>query len=77
MRLKKELLPDRWTWWRIAERSWLNPLDPEFARQYGGRWNPPDSYAFAQTSDPVVGFAGGGASFLLAIWTFWRRRKRG
>ncbi len=34
-------------------------------------------YAFAQTSEPVVGFAAGGASLLLAVWTFFRRRKRG
>ena len=39
-----ERLPDRWTWWRIAEQSWSNPLDPEFARQRGGRWNPPHSF---------------------------------
>jgi hypothetical protein len=34
-------------------------------------------YAFAQTSEPVVGFVAAGASFLLAVWTFFRRRRRG
>lgn len=39
-----ERLPDRWTWWRIAERSWSNPLDAGFAKRLGGRWNPPESF---------------------------------
>lgn len=33
-----------WTWWRIAEAGWLDPLDPGFAQRRGGRWNPPDSF---------------------------------
>lgn len=39
-----ELLPNRWTWWRIANSAWADPLDPGFAQAHGGRWNPPDSY---------------------------------
>lgn len=39
-----ETLADGWTWWRIADAAWDNPLDPDFARQHGGRWNPPDSF---------------------------------
>ena len=39
-----EHLADGWTWWRIADRGWRNPLDPSFAAERGGRWNPPDSF---------------------------------
>ncbi|MEQ8484616.1 MAG: RES family NAD+ phosphorylase [Pseudomonadales bacterium] len=35
---------DVWCWWRIAEAGWSDPLDPEYARLRGGRWNPPDSF---------------------------------
>ena len=44
MRFVEELLADGWTWWRIADRGWRNPLDPSFAAERGGRWNPPDSF---------------------------------
>ena len=54
MRIRQELLPEGWTWWRIAERSWRNPLDPEFARQYGGRWNPPGSFATLYLNEDQV-----------------------
>lgn len=40
----EEDLPDRWTWWRIADRTWRDPLDPSFAGERGGRWNPPGSF---------------------------------
>ena len=43
-RFARETIPDGWTWWRIADAAWQNPLDPNFARRYGGRWNPPASY---------------------------------
>ncbi|MEL7451102.1 MAG: RES family NAD+ phosphorylase [Pseudomonadota bacterium] len=42
--MKHEPLKDRWTWWRIAEAAWDNPLDPSFAELRGGRWNPPHSF---------------------------------
>lgn len=42
--LTSERLPDRWTWWRIADRAWREPLDPSYAATLGGRWNPPDSF---------------------------------
>ncbi|MFK8014506.1 MAG: RES family NAD+ phosphorylase [Gammaproteobacteria bacterium] len=42
--MKAERLPDSWTWWRIANVSWHNPLDPGFAQEHGGRWNPPRSF---------------------------------
>jgi len=32
-------------WLRVADAGWEDPLDPEFAGQHGGRWNPPHSHA--------------------------------
>jgi hypothetical protein len=29
---------------RVADRAWLRPLDPRFAQERGGRWNPPGSF---------------------------------
>lgn len=40
----RERLADRHDWWRIADPAWTDPLDPGFAKRYGGRWNPPDSF---------------------------------
>ena len=40
----KERLTNGWTWWRLSNAQWSNPLDPAFAQRRGGRWNPPDSY---------------------------------
>ncbi len=42
--LQKEFLADRWMWWRIADRSWSNPLDATFAERRGGRWNATGSF---------------------------------
>ncbi|MEM9057168.1 MAG: RES domain-containing protein, partial [Pseudomonadota bacterium] len=42
--MNAERLKDRWCWWRIVERDWVDPLDPGFAHRRGGRWNPPDSF---------------------------------
>ncbi len=44
-RLHQELLDDGWTWWRIADVTWHNPLDATFAARQGGRWNAPGSYS--------------------------------
>ncbi len=37
-------LPDGHRWLRVADESWGDPLDPSFAQQHGGRWNPPGSF---------------------------------
>ena len=29
---------------RVADAAWLRPLDPRFAQERGGRWNPPHSF---------------------------------
>lgn len=42
--MRTERLPEPWTWWRIADPSWQNPLDPSFAQRRGARWNPPASF---------------------------------
>lgn len=34
-------LPDRQHWLRVADASWAEPLDTSYAREHGGRWNPP------------------------------------
>lgn len=44
MPLIQERLPNAHVWWRVAKRDWLNPLDPRFAQEQGGRWNPPRSF---------------------------------
>ena len=44
MPLRRERLSDGWTWWRIADPAWKDPLDPSFAAKLGGRWNLPDSF---------------------------------
>ena len=42
--LRREAVPDAHVWWRIADPSWSDPLDPDYARRRGGRWNPPGSF---------------------------------
>lgn len=44
MALRREVLKDGHVWWRIADPQWNDPLDPNFARRRGGRWNPPESF---------------------------------
>lgn len=44
MRVKTLVLPDGRVWLRVATASWKNPLDPNYAHQGGGRWNPPNTY---------------------------------
>lgn len=35
-------LPDGRHWLRVADASWADPLDTSYAREHGGRWNPPN-----------------------------------
>lgn len=37
-------LPDGHEWLRVADPDWVDPLDPAFAAEHGGRWNPPGSH---------------------------------
>jgi len=41
---KRVRLPDGRVWLRVADSTWVDPLDPSYARDRGGRWNPPDSH---------------------------------
>ena len=54
MALLRETVPDAHIWWRIADPSWTNPLDPAFAQRHGGRWNPPDSFPTLYLDEDVV-----------------------
>lgn len=54
MQLRKERVPDRWTWWRIADRAWRNPLDPSHAARTGGRWNPTGSFPVLYLNEDKV-----------------------
>lgn len=42
--MRTELLANGHEWWRIADPVWNDPLDPDYAKRSGGRWNPPDSF---------------------------------
>ena len=42
--LRRETLSEAHVWWRVADSSWSDPLDPGFARRRGGRWNPPGMF---------------------------------
>jgi hypothetical protein len=42
--LNEVSLPDGRVWLRVAKAGWRDPLDPAFARERGGRWNPPGSF---------------------------------
>lgn len=37
-------LPDGRLWLRVADPDWKDPLDPSYAAEAGGRWNPPNSF---------------------------------
>lgn len=49
-----ETLADFHLWWRIADPAWTNPLDPGFAAECGGRWNPPQSFATLYLNEDQV-----------------------
>jgi hypothetical protein len=52
--VKTERLADGHLYWRIAEASWTDPLDPSFARERGGRWNPPKSHPTLYLNEDLV-----------------------
>lgn len=47
-------LPYRRTWLRVAEPEWSDPLDPSYAEEHGGRWNPPRSFPTLYLNGDVV-----------------------
>lgn len=49
-----ERLPDDHSWWRIADSSWTDPLDPRYAQRRGARWNPPESFPTLYLNEDMV-----------------------
>ena len=49
-----ERIPDDHSWWRIADPTWADPLDPGFAQRRGGRWNPPESFPTLYLNEDLV-----------------------
>ncbi len=47
-------LPDGRVWLRVADPSWVDPLDGTFAGLRGGRWNAPGSSAALYLNGDVV-----------------------
>jgi len=52
--VRTETLPHRHEWWRIANPTWDNPLDPSYAQRRGGRWNPPGSFPTLYFNEEIV-----------------------
>lgn len=52
--MRTETLPDRHEWLRIASVVWPDPLDPSFAAERGGRWNPAGSFPTLYFNEDVV-----------------------
>ena len=52
--MRRETIPQRHVWWRIAKPLWIDPLDPGFAARQGGRWNPPDSFPVLYLNEDKV-----------------------
>lgn len=46
-------LADGHHWLRVADPSWENPLDPSYAGDLGGRWNPPGSFPTLYLNEDV------------------------
>ena len=42
--MRSEQLRNGHEWLRIAGADWSDPLDPSYAQERGGRWNPPTSH---------------------------------
>jgi hypothetical protein len=47
-------LPDGRIWLRVAQPDWTKPLDPTYAQNFGGRWNPPRSFPTLYLNGDVV-----------------------
>lgn len=52
--MRTERLANGHRWLRLADPAWADPLDPDFARATGGRWNPPGSYPTLYLNEDVV-----------------------
>jgi hypothetical protein len=52
--LRTVKLPDGRIWLRVAQPDWTNPLDSSYAQNFGGRWNPPKSFATLYLNGDVI-----------------------
>ena len=52
--MQSERLPDGHEWLRIAAQGWRDPLDPAFAQERGGRWNPANSFPTLYLNEDLV-----------------------
>ncbi|MGH8945064.1 MAG: RES family NAD+ phosphorylase [Acidimicrobiia bacterium] len=46
-------LRDGQEWLRVADPAWADPLDPSYAAERGGRWNPPNSFPTLYLSEDL------------------------
>lgn len=49
-----EHLSDGHEWLRVADPAWGDPVDPSFAANRGGRWNPAESHPTLYVNEDVV-----------------------
>lgn len=54
MTAKPVRLPDGRVWLRVARPTWGDPLDPSYARDHGGRWNPIASFPVLYVNGDVA-----------------------
>ncbi|HEX6287280.1 MAG TPA: RES family NAD+ phosphorylase [Acidimicrobiia bacterium] len=47
-------LSDGHEWLRVADPDWVDPLDPSFAAERGGRWNPPGSHPTLYLNEDIA-----------------------
>ena len=52
--MRTEPLADGHRWLRLADPCWADPLDPSYAAEAGGRWNPADSHPTLYLNEDVV-----------------------
>ena len=52
--MRTEPLADGHRWLRLADPAWADPLDPSYAAEAGGRWNPPGSHPTLYLNEDVV-----------------------
>jgi hypothetical protein len=64
VRFERELLANDHPWLRIADPGWTDPLDPTFAAENGGRWNPPYCHPTLYFNEDIVT-----ARINMQLWT--------
>lgn len=49
-----ERLSDGHEWLRVADPDWVDALDPSYAAEHGGRWNPPGSHPTLYLNEDIA-----------------------